>query len=71
MAHRRSRISRLPHGFWTAPPALVGPPGSLEAIPRAEAYRKQSARGGYKPRRDPRIRSPPKAALIAFRIAGN
>jgi len=33
--------------------------------------RKQSARGGLQARRDPRIRSHPRAALIAFRIAGN
>ena len=50
------------------PPPGWGPPGSLEAIPR---FGSRSARGGYKPRRDPRIRSPPKAALIAFRIAGH
>jgi hypothetical protein len=42
-----------------------------QATPRAEAYRRSSARGGYEPRRNPRIRSPPRAALIAFRIAGH
>ena len=49
------------------PPARAG----LLARSKPSRGRKQSARGGYKPRRDPRIRSPPKAALIAFRIAGN
>ena len=53
------------------PRGFGGLPARSKPSRRQEAHREQSARGGYKPRRDPRIRSPPKAALIAFRIAGN